>query len=282
MHRSSSRSASKSKRPTLICAGLSAIAEAQSLLGRVEEARTAGERSLELSERVHAGRASVEALVVLGLTELSVGDVAAAAARYARVPEPAWSWWLPLAGRRASLDAIEAFARMGDLPRAETVLGAMAESLPERAIGDGCLAAARGDLEAAIALAQRSSRSPARFGRGRDLLMLGRWLRQARRRSEARETLSEARALFEGMSAPLWVARVDDELRGVAGRAPAGHVLTESERRVAELAAGGLANKEIAARLVITVRTVEAHLTHAYAKLGISSRAALAARWPDV
>jgi DNA-binding NarL/FixJ family response regulator len=54
--------------------------------------------------------------------------------------------------------------------------------------------------------------------------------------------------------------------------------LTVAERRVVELAADGLANKEIARSLFVTVRTVEVHLKHAYAKLGIRSRTQLARR----
>jgi DNA-binding NarL/FixJ family response regulator len=55
-------------------------------------------------------------------------------------------------------------------------------------------------------------------------------------------------------------------------------VLTSSEQRVSELAAAGLSNKEIAGTLFIAVHTVEVHLSHAYAKLGIRSRAQLASR----
>ena len=54
--------------------------------------------------------------------------------------------------------------------------------------------------------------------------------------------------------------------------------MTPSERRVVELAAEGLSNKEIAARLVVTVHTVEVHLSHAYAKLGVRSRGQAARR----
>jgi DNA-binding CsgD family transcriptional regulator len=54
--------------------------------------------------------------------------------------------------------------------------------------------------------------------------------------------------------------------------------LTASERRVAELVAEGLSNKEVAVALVVTPRTVEAHLTRVYAKLGVRSRAGLASR----
>jgi DNA-binding NarL/FixJ family response regulator len=59
-------------------------------------------------------------------------------------------------------------------------------------------------------------------------------------------------------------------------------VLTPSERRVAELAAEGLSNKEIAQALFVTVHTVERHLSHVYDKLGVHSRAQLAPRLTPV
>ena len=58
----------------------------------------------------------------------------------------------------------------------------------------------------------------------------------------------------------------------------AGRGATPAEQRVAELAADGLSNKEIARTLFVTVNTVEVHLTHAYAKLGVRSRAQLPGR----
>ena len=65
----------------------------------------------------------------------------------------------------------------------------------------------------------------------------------------------------------------------MGARRPSAHgELTTSERRVAELAIQGRANKEIARALHVTVHTVEAHLTHAYAKLGVHSRTQLARR----
>ena len=67
----------------------------------------------------------------------------------------------------------------------------------------------------------------------------------------------------------------------MGGRRPgAAGALTASEQRVAELAAQGLTNKQIAARLVVSVRTVEAHLAQAFAKLRVSSRTQLARRLP--
>jgi len=81
------------------------------------------------------------------------------------------------------------------------------------------------------------------------------------------------------MGSPGWAEHARSELARVGGRrAPQTGELTPAERRVAELAADGLANKEIAQALFVTVRTVEVHLKHAYAKLGIRSRTQLARR----
>ncbi|HVW47743.1 MAG TPA: helix-turn-helix transcriptional regulator, partial [Solirubrobacterales bacterium] len=88
------------------------------------------------------------------------------------------------------------------------------------------------------------------------------------RRAAARRAAARAQQLLgrcEGASTPT--------LRVAAG---AGAVLTGRELEVAELAAGGRANAEIAALLVVSVRTVESHLYHAMAKLGVASRGELA------
>jgi DNA-binding NarL/FixJ family response regulator len=83
--------------------------------------------------------------------------------------------------------------------------------------------------------------------------------------------------LFEELGCPGWAGAAAAQLDRVSGRraAPAGG-LTPGERRVAELAAAGLSNKQVAARLYLSDRTVEAHLSRAYAKLGVGSRAQLA------
>jgi DNA-binding CsgD family transcriptional regulator len=65
-------------------------------------------------------------------------------------------------------------------------------------------------------------------------------------------------------------------LARVSGRRSADDELTPSERRVVDLAVSGLSNKEIAGKLVVSTYTVEAHLSHAYAKLGVRSRSQLA------
>ena len=83
------------------------------------------------------------------------------------------------------------------------------------------------------------------------------------------------------MGAKVWAERARDELERVGGRRPAAAgELTAAERRVSELAASGLSNKEIARTLFVSVHTVEVHLSHAYAKLGVHSRAQLARLFP--
>lgn len=111
-----------------------------------------------------------------------------------------------------------------------------------------------------------------RFEGARCLLALGRADRRAKQWRAARDTLERASAAFAAMGADGWAERARAELERVGGRRPGSGELTPSERRVTELAAEGLSNKEIAATLYVTVNTVEVHLARAYAKLGISSR----------
>ena len=117
------------------------------------------------------------------------------------------------------------------------------------------------------------------FDHARSLLALGRAQRRLRRWGAARSALDEAVTAFEELGSPGWAEHARAEGARVGGRRPqrTGE-LTETERRVAELAADGLANKEIARSLFVSVRTVEVHLKHVYAKLGIRSRTQLARR----
>ena len=106
--------------------------------------------------------------------------------------------------------------------------------------------------------------------------------RRAKRRREARATLEEALAVFEGIGAALWAERTRAELKRISGRAATPGALTPAEERVAVLVAEGKTNREVAAALFLSDRTVEGHLAHIFGKLGIRHRteiaAALAAR----
>jgi DNA-binding CsgD family transcriptional regulator len=117
------------------------------------------------------------------------------------------------------------------------------------------------------------------FDAARSLLILGRLQRRHRKWAAARKALEQAAAVFDEHGSDGWASRARSELSRIGGRRPAAHgALTWTEARVAELAAGGYSNKEIAAALVVSVYTVERHLKHAYAKLGIRSRSQLAGR----
>jgi DNA-binding CsgD family transcriptional regulator len=116
------------------------------------------------------------------------------------------------------------------------------------------------------------------FERARTLLAQGVALRHARRRRDARAALEEARKAFQSLGAALWEEKAAVELRRIGGRRAAGGELTPAEERVAALVAEGRTNKEVAAALFLTERTVEFHLTHVYRKLGVRSRAELARR----
>ncbi|TCO62485.1 helix-turn-helix transcriptional regulator [Actinocrispum wychmicini] len=90
--------------------------------------------------------------------------------------------------------------------------------------------------------------------------------------------LEQASALFTESEAPSLAARATRELRQLGRRAAGTDTLTARELEIADLVAGGATNKQIAAKLVISERTVGTHLSRIYAKLGVSSRAALAAK----
>ena len=116
------------------------------------------------------------------------------------------------------------------------------------------------------------------FESARTLLYLGRAQRRAKKRAAARHSLDEARSAFQRLGCSGCVDAASAELDWISGRRPARGDLTPSERRVAELAASGLSYKEIAVQLFISVYTVEARLSNAYAKLGVRSRTQLARR----
>jgi DNA-binding CsgD family transcriptional regulator len=118
------------------------------------------------------------------------------------------------------------------------------------------------------------------FDLARVQLLFGERLRRARSLTLAREQLAASREAFRRLGAVPWTRRAETELRaaGYAGTTPVhtrGIALTAQEREIAELAAAGRTNKEIAEQLFLSPRTVGAHLYKVFPKLGITSRAAL-------
>ncbi|MER6359346.1 AAA family ATPase [Kitasatospora sp. NPDC001527] len=120
------------------------------------------------------------------------------------------------------------------------------------------------------------------FEQARTALLYGEWLRRERRRTDARPHLTAALETFERLGAAPWADRARTELTATgtaAPTAPAGAltVLTPQELQIARLAAQGLSNRDIAAQLFLSPRTVGHHLYKAYPKLGITSRTELVA-----
>jgi DNA-binding CsgD family transcriptional regulator len=108
----------------------------------------------------------------------------------------------------------------------------------------------------------------------RTLIVRGQLQRRRKQKRAARDSLEQAVAICDAIGATLWAQRARSELARIHGVAEHGE-LTASEARVAELAASGLTNREIAAAAFMSQKTVEANLSRAYRKLGIRSRAEL-------
>jgi Response regulator containing a CheY-like receiver domain and an HTH DNA-binding domain len=142
--------------------------------------------------------------------------------------------------------------------------------------------AARGDTPGAMDTIGPAEVEQQRVGEplelGRTLLAKGTIARRGRQRRLARESIEAAMGIFESLGASLWVARAKAEGARIGGRAPSGDALTTAEQQIAALIAEGLTNREAAARLFVTVHTVEAALVRVYAKLGVRSRSELAGR----
>jgi DNA-binding CsgD family transcriptional regulator len=125
------------------------------------------------------------------------------------------------------------------------------------------------------------ARSPRRIDRARTELAFGEHLRRARRRVDARVHLRAALEVFDDVGAAPWAERARQELRASGETARRRDdspttALTPQERQVARLVAEGLPNREVAARLFVSPRTVEFHLRNIFAKAGVTSRAELA------
>lgn len=257
-------------------------------LGRVDEARRAADQGLSLVESTKGGQA-VYIHHTLGLLQFSLADLEAAE-RHLGAAASLWD----AAGSPADADRIlmcadriEVLVARGERERARALLArfeTMGGGHPfpgQPALAGRCrglVLAAEGDSPAALAAfeAALASHDRARepFDRARTLLCYGSTLRRAKRRGDARDVLQEALAEFERLSTPLWAEKARAELARIGGRARSGE-LTPTERRLAELVAEGRSNKEVAAALYVTPKTVSTQLSRIYAKLGIHSRAEL-------
>ncbi|MEX2613624.1 MAG: AAA family ATPase [Gaiellaceae bacterium] len=267
---------------------LESLVEAQR--GRVERARAAARAALERVPETGGRPAELMATAALGHLALALGDPATAVSRLEpmvayvrleRMNEPAAVGFV--------VDGIEALIELGRRDEAAEVLGwyegnaqrlGRASAIAACARCRGFLAAGEGRIDDAAASYREAlewhERVEIPLDRGRTLLALGVAQRRAKRRSDARQTLEEALGIFERMGAALWSERARAELRRISGRAAAPGALTPAEERIAALVAEGKTNREVAAALFLSERTVEGHLSRVYGKLGVRSRTELA------
>ena len=254
-------------------------------MGELDWARAllaeSGERTRSLGDRWH----TLHNRVTLGFLEASAGRYAETLVAVGSLAEELDALGIgepgifPFEG-----DAIEAAVALGQADDAERLIQRLEtrprpRTLAVAARGRGLLLAACADLDAASDRLEEALRHhddlPDPLERARTLLAYGTVLRRARRRREARTALDGSLALCEQAGAQVFADRARAELDRLGGRRSS-EGLTPTEARVADLLAGGLSNKEIAAALVVSVSAVEAHLTRIYAKLGLRSRAQLA------
>lgn len=224
----------------------------------------------------------------LGMLELSARRFKEAVDRLEKVHQGPASRDLLM---RAVPDLVEAAVRCGEPERAREPLATLrhwAEHV-DRPVATAltlrcrALLADDGDADALYTGALRlQERHGGPYERARTQLVYGEWLRRQRRRTEARAHLAAAVSAFEDLGAELWAERARGELAafGERGDEPRRSgpltLLTPQELQVVRLAATGHTNKEIAAQLFLSPRTVGHHLYKAYPKLGVTGRAALA------
>lgn len=264
-------------------------AAAAAYAGREGDARAAAADAMAAVERCGTPRLAYWPMAVLGFLEVSLGNYAEAATAlelccndFPDMPgtEIITAGFIP--------DAVEALIALGRLTEAEPMIKALEHNgrLFGRpwmlAIGARCrgmMLAARDDVEAAERVVREAlvahGTLPMPFERARTQLFLGQVQRRRRQRSSTAATIAEALSAFELMGSSLWAERARDVLERTGPNQKAGAELTSTERRVAELAASGMTTADVAAHLCVSAKTVEAHLTRIYRKLGIHSRAEL-------
>jgi DNA-binding CsgD family transcriptional regulator len=262
---------------------------ADAYAGREQDARKGIEAALTDSSIPDERWTTTWPSMALGFLEVSLGNYAEAL----NALQPSLLRWRHAADTDIATyvfipDAVEAmigvntFEAAGDLVTALESRGARLNHPWMSAVGARCrsmLLAAGGDLDGAqraalLAMAEHEHLA-APFERARTQLFLGQLQRRMRRRQAARANLEQALATFTDVGAPIWADRAAGELARIGLLKSHDVGLTPGEQRVAELAATGMRNKDVAAALFISPKTVECNLGRAYRKLGIRTRVEL-------
>ncbi len=235
-------------------------------LGRIDAARAGAVEGLSVATAAGDPWGLMYMHAVLGFAELSAGNPEAAKASLSRAAD--------LAGRvglaeptawRFHANYAEAVIDLGDLDRAEALVGQLegwgqatgrAWTMATAARCRALLLAARGDTPGAIQALDEAlghhGRLAMPFELGRTLLVMGQMQRRAKRKAAAKQHLQQALGIFESLPAPLWVQRARAELSRIGLPPPAPFALTATEERVADLAASGHTNRQVAQALFLS------------------------------
>ena len=269
------------------------LATIEAALGRADDCRGHAHRAWQLAEELGRGSIAVYHAFALGLLEQGLGRPASAAdhleplvalTRESGLGEPAAVMWQP--------DLVEAYARLGRYADARGALATLAEQAGRtqgvwaRAVTCRCRGLIDDDLDRHFGEALALHRVlPMPFERARTELLHGARLRRAGRRAEARAQLGTALATFDELGAVPWAAQAREEIAASGmplhprGGTRSSDELSARELQVARAVAHGLTNREAAARLFLSEKTIERHLGSVYRKLGLRSRAQLARRF---
>ena len=266
---------------------LTTMAMVEALWGRETEARHHAEEALAVGQRTAATFLSSIAEHVLGFIDLTLGRPEPAADRMLALTDTGRPDFNPVVVLPMLPDAVEAAIRAGRPEEAgqrlEMLRGwvAVAPTKARRALVARCEALLEDrDPDEAFEEATRYASAVSPLDGARTELMYGEWLRRQRRRTDARVHLRAALEAFRRLGALPWEQRAEAELRATGETArkrdlSAAAQLTPQERQIAGLVAEGLTNREIAAQLFLSPRTVDYHLRKVFTKLGIGSRADL-------
>jgi DNA-binding CsgD family transcriptional regulator len=257
---------------------------------RGEEAtfREHADEGIEVAERIGA-RYVVEAVrAQAGVLELALGRLDAAAAELEASARRIEELGIRLNEFGPLPDLIETLTRLGRVEEAREALGRLPLHVAHPRTGASIIARCHGlvagDDEFEQHFVESLEAHPEGedvLGRARTQLCFGERLRRAKRRVEAREQLRAALETFEHLGAAPWAERARTELRAsgetARKRDPSTVAeLTPQELQVARYVAEGLSNKEVAAQLFVSPRTIDAHLRSVFAKLEVTSRTQLA------
>ncbi|MFF0204363.1 AAA family ATPase [Streptomyces sp. NPDC005017] len=276
--------------PVLEAYAVSTSARIEAARGRAEKCSEHARRFRELIEGRGAELVSPYMEAALGLLELGTGKDSEAAARLHDLQrQVAASGLREPTVLQHQPDLIEACLAAGDDSGAQAALDELTDQVRQapsawgHAVSARCRGLVHSDEDAYVEALRHHERLPDPYARARTELAYGRFLRRRRKRGAARRPLVAARQVFERLRADPWTALAERELRAAGfetptrpGREPV--VLTERETQVAVLVAKGHTNREVAAALFLSDKTVEYHLGHIYTKLRIRSRVELAGR----